>query len=185
MNSKMIFLWPVIISVIGHVALIAVSSMVDLRDNVRAAELFTVQIAEPESAARPEKEKQPSRGKLPERIPEAKSLPEGGREDTVDIGSSDVKYAAYLSGVKQRILHVWKSSDVYKKTEDGVVMITMSLDADGSLAQVSLTGSSGISSVDQKTLDVIRSAAPFRPLPREYDLSRLHIMASFSYRVKE
>lgn len=180
----MIFVWPVIISVIGHFALIAASSMVDLRDNVRAAELFTVQIAEPETAARQEKEIQPARKKLPEQVPEAKPLPDGGREDTVDIGSSDVKYAAYLSGLKQKILRAWRTSDVYNKTDDGVVMITMSLEADGSLAQVALTGSSGFPNVDQKTLDVIRAAAPFRPLPREYDLSRLHIMASFSYRAK-
>jgi hypothetical protein len=50
MDPKKIFLWPVIISIIGHAALITVSSMVDLRDNVKAADLFTVQITQPQPA---------------------------------------------------------------------------------------------------------------------------------------
>ena len=188
MDSKKIFLVPVIISIIGHAALITASSMVDLRDNVKAPEIFTVQITEsqPQPVNEPEKENKLVREKNAVQNQEAKPLPEGGREDTVDISSSDVKYAAYLSGVKKKILRVWTYPvAAYKKNEEGVVVIRISVDANGALAQAALMTSSGFVTLDASTLDVIRAAAPFQPLPGHYELSRLHIIASFSYRMKD
>jgi periplasmic protein TonB len=188
MDSKIIFLWPVIISIIGHVALITVSSMVDLRDNVKAAELFTVQIAQPQPAIEPEKEKKPAREKKPEPAREVKPLPApaAGREETVDIGSSDVKYAAYLAAVKKKIMRLWKyPAGAYEKNEEGVVVVKMSIDANGALAQAALLTSSGSPNLDSGTLDVVQAAAPFRSLPQNYELSRLHIIASFRYRMKD
>ena len=185
--SKKLFLWPIIISVVGHVLLITAGSMVDLRENVRAAELFWVQMTEPqpdpEPAALPRPQTRPAPEKKIQPVRETKSLPpEGLREDTVDIGSVDVKYAAYLAQVKKKIQRLWKyPTEAYLRNEVGVVMILMSIDADGSLSQVMLTSSSGSPSLDQGTLDVINTAAPFHPLPAQYNLSRLHITASFRY----
>jgi len=185
MDSKKIFLLPIIISIIGHVALITVSSMVDLRDNVKAAELFTVRIAqsEPQRAEEPKKEEkaEPVREKIKPQKREARPIPEGGREDTVDLGSSDMKYAGYLAALKKKILPIWTSAEAYRNSEAGIVVILMSINADGSLAQLLLTSSSGSASLDQGTLDVINAAAPFNPLPAKYELSRLHITASFRY----
>ncbi|MBP7341870.1 MAG: energy transducer TonB [Smithellaceae bacterium] len=187
MISKKLFLWPIIISVVGHVLLITAGSMVDLRENVRAAELFSVQIAEPEPEPEPAALPRPQTKPAPEKktgpVRDARSLPpEGLREDTVDIGSVDAKYAAYLAQVKKKIQRIWKyPAQAYSNNEVGVVMILMSIDADGSLSQVMLTSSSGSPSLDQGTLDVINAAAPFQPLPAQYNLSRLHITASFRY----
>jgi len=189
MKSKKIFLVPIIISIIGHAVLITAGSMVDLRHNVKVAEPFTVQIAEPpavEPQIEPKKEKEPARDKLPRQVENAKPLPEGGREDTVDIGSSDVKYAAYLLGVKKKILRLWTYPvAAYKKNAEGVVVIRISIDANGTLAQVALMTSSGFTELDASTLDIIRAAAPFQSLPGQYELSRLNIIASFSYRMKD
>lgn len=185
MDSKKIFLLPILISIIGHIALITVSSMVDLRDHVKAAELFTVHIAqsEPKPAEEPKKEEKikPVREKIPQQVRAAKPIPDGGREDTVDLGSADMKYADYLAVLKKRIMPIWTSAPAYRKNEVGVVVITMSINADGSLSQLLLTSSSGSASLDQETLDVINAAAPFKPLPAKYELSRLHITASFRY----
>lgn len=188
MDSKNLFLWPVLISIVCHAALITVSSMVDLRENVKPADIFTVQIAhaQPEPATLPQKEEKPAQEKMPEQTKEARPVPEGGREDTVDIGSSDVKYAAYLANVKKKISRIWQyPAGAYKNSEEGVVVIKMSIDANGALAQVSLMESSGFAYLDSGTLDVVQAAAPFRPLPQQYNLSRLHITASFSYRMKD
>lgn len=182
MDSKKLFLWPVVISLVGHVALIAVSSLVDLRENVKAAEVFSVRIAQSEPVSEPKKEEKKAEEQKPVNPPEAKALqPDSGKEDTVDLGSSDVKYADYLAGVKKKILRRWIPSDVYWKNEKGVVVILMSVNADGSLAYLATTTSSGMPDLDRDTLDVISAAAPFHPLPRQYDLSRLHITASFRY----
>jgi len=186
MDSKKIFLWPVIISIIGHIVLITVSSMVDLRDNVKAAEIFTVQITQPPPAVEPKKEEKTAREKIPQKAEEAKPVPEGGREETVDIGSSDVKYAAYLSGLKKKIMRIWKyPAGAYEKSEEGEVVIKISIDANGTLAQAALMTSSGFVNLDSGTLAVIQAAAPFQPLPTQYELSRLHIVASFRYRMKD
>jgi TonB family protein len=191
MNSKKIFLWPVIISIIGHVALITVSSMVDLRDNVKAAELFTVQLTQPPPDPEPDQEEETTRKKMPQekkpqQTQEAKPAVEGEREDTVDIGSSDVKYAAYLSGVKKKIMRIWNyPAGAYEKSEEGEVVIKISIDANGTLAQAALLTSSGFVNLDSGTLSVVQAAAPFQPLPSQYELSRLHIIASFRYRLKD
>lgn len=186
MDTKKIFLLPVIISLIGHAALITVSSMVDLRNRDTTAQLFTVHIAESSWPVNPEKDKNSTDEKLPEDSREAKPVPAGDREETVDIGSSDVKYAAYLSGVKQKIMHIWKYPEAaYKKDEEGVVVVKMSIDANGVLSQVILMNSSGFIHLDSATLDVVRAAVPFQPLPRQYDLSCLHIIASFNYRMEK
>ena len=186
MDSKKLFLLPVMISLIGHAALITVSSMVDLRDREKTAQLFTVHIAGPPLPVNPEKDGDSAGEKTAEDSRNAKPAPAGAREETVDIGSSDVKYAAYLSGVKQKILRIWKYPEAaYKMEEEGVVVVKMSIDANGRLSQVALMNSSGFIHLDSSTLDVVRAAEPYQPLPRQYDLSRLHIIASFNYRIEK
>lgn len=187
MNSKKIFLWPIVISLVGHLALITVSSLVDLRENVKNTDFLTVQIAqsqpqpEAEPANPPKQEKKPVPEKKPQQIREAKPVQPTEREDTVDLGSSDIKYSAYLAGLKKKIMPIWKSGDAYRQNETGVVVIMMSINADGTLAQLLLTSSSGSPALDQGTLDVINAAVPFRPLPAQYNLTRLHVTASFRY----
>ena len=175
-------------SIIGHVVLISVSSLVDLRDNVKAEEHFTVEITQRQPAVEPKIEEDTAQEKTPQQAEEAKPLPmpEGGREDTVNIGSSDVKYADYLAGVKKKIMRIWKyPPGAYEKSEEGVVVIKISIDAKGSLLHAARMTSSGYVNLDSGTLDVVRAAAPFQPLPPQYKLSRIHIIASFRYRMKD
>lgn len=73
----------------------------------------------------------------------------------------------------------------YEKSEEGVVVIRISIDDNGTLAQAALMTSSGFVNLDASTLNIIRAAAPFSPLPGQYQLSRLHIIASFRYRIKD
>ncbi len=185
MNAKKVFLLPVIISLVGHAALIAASSMVDLRDRERTGQPLTVRIESSPAAADREGEEASTGEKISKDDRDAKPVPAGEREDTVDIGSADVKYAAYLSGVKKKIMGIWKYPEAaYQKDEEGVVVVKMSIEANGRLSQLALMTSSGFIRLDSGTLEVVRAAAPFQPLPRQYDLSRLHIIASFHYRVE-
>jgi TonB family protein len=186
MDSKKIFLWPVIISIIGHAALITVSSMVDLRDNVKAADFFTVQITQPQPAVEPKKEENKVVEKVQQQAEKVKPKPAFEREDTVNIGSSDVKYATYLAGVKKKIMRIWNYPvGAHAKNEEGYVVIKISIDASGSLLHAALITSSGFDNLDSGTLDVVEAAAPFPPLPPQYELSRLHIIASFRYLMKD
>ena len=47
----------------------------------------------------------------------------------------------------------------------------MSIDANGSLAGVTLISSSGYADLDDGAINVVRAAAPFEPLPEIYNLS--------------
>jgi TonB family protein len=185
MYSKKVILWPVVISIVGHIALISASGMIDLRDNVNVAEIFTVDIKAPELQA-PKKEekkdiKQP-RGSRDVKPPND----DGWREDTVNLGSSDIKYSAYLNRIKRRILRVWRyPQKAYDKNEEGVAVVKMSIDANGMLAGANLISSSGSIILDEDAVEVVRAVAPFEPLPAGYSLSRLHVVASFNYSLAE
>lgn len=194
MDSKKVIYWPVIISIVGHIALISVSGMIDLRDNVKPAEIFTVNIkeAEPDKSLKEEK-KEEERKKEVKDIPatptnkEAKNIAKDGlREDTVNLGSSDAKYVAYLLKIKRKILQIWEyPPKAYEKNEEGVAVVKMSVDAGGNVTATNLVSSSGSSLLDEGAIGIIRAAAPFDPLPNSYGLARLHIIASFRYKLEE
>jgi protein TonB len=189
MDAKKVILWPVLISFVGHLALITVTGMIDLRENIRAEEIITVNIKEPETEIQPKKEEE----KKPEEIKPSKNkggkdviVNDGWREETVELGSMDVKYAAYLVKVKKKIILIWKYHEkAYRKNEEGTVLVKLSIDASGTLAATTLMSSSGAIELDEGALGVVKAAAPFDPLPEQYNLSRLNILASFRYKIMD
>jgi protein TonB len=186
MNSRNVFLWPVIISLIGHVALISISSVIDLRTNVRAAEIFNVQLTEPDEVTDPGVNQISRNEDPPLEEGKAARVEENEREDTVDLGNADIKYAQYLGGVKRKIQRLWVyPAAAYERREEGTSVVRISVDADGTLGQITLMSSSGSAHLDEATLVTVKSAAPFSPLPQSYNLTRLHIMASFRYRMSD
>jgi protein TonB len=185
MNTKKVILWPVIISIVGHVTLITVSSMIDLREDIRAEEIITVNIKDPEPEIQPNKEEKAKEEINPDRAKEEKIINnDDWREETVELGSMDVKYAAYLLKIKKKILRIWKYPEkAYKKNKEGTVVVKLSIDASGTLAATTIMSSSGAIELDEGALGVVQAAAPFDPLPEQYNLSRLNILASFQYKI--
>ncbi|MFO7570050.1 MAG: TonB family protein [Smithellaceae bacterium] len=185
MNSRHIFLWPIIISLIAHAALIFVSSIIDLRTNVRAAEIFNVQITAPDEVIDPGADRA-AREDEPAPQEEAAMTDDSVREDTVHLGDPDVKYAQYLSGFKRKIQRIWAyPATAYARRDEGTSVVRISVNADGTLSQIALVSSSGSTHLDEGTLATVQSAAPFAPLPESYNLTRLHVVASFRYRMTD
>jgi protein TonB len=191
MGSKKAILWPVIISIIIHVTLLAVTGMIDLRDNVKPVEIFSVNIKEPEPEATPAPKKEKITKKETKSIRTQKEKgvsvnDDDWREETVDLGSRDIKYVTYLAKIKNKILQIWQyPQKAYENNEEGNVIVKMSIDADGRLAGAALISSSGYAELDDGALSVVQTAAPFEPLPGIYDLSRLNIVASFQYKITD
>ena len=125
MNTKKVILWPVIISIVGHVTLITVSSMIDLREDIRAEEIITVNIKDPEPEIQPKKEEKAKEEIDPVRAKEEKIINnDDWREETVELGSMDVKYAAYLVKIKKKIIRIWKYPEkAFKKNKEGTVLV--------------------------------------------------------------
>jgi protein TonB len=191
MGSKKAILWPVIISIFIHVTLLAVTGMIDLRDNIKPVEIFSVSIKEPEPEEKPAPK---TENKIKKNTKTVQSQKEKGvsvndddwREETVDLGSLDIKYVTYLAKIKNKILQIWKyPQKAYEKNEEGNVIVRMSIDANGSLAGAALMSSSGYAELDDGALRVVRTAAPFEPLPKIYNLSRLHIKVTFLYKLTD
>lgn len=190
--DKKAVLWPVIISIGIHLTLLAVAGVIDLSENIRPVEVLAVNITglEPEEKPVPRKE-----SKTEEKIKKTESKKEQGsavknddgwREETVDLGSLDIKYVNYLAKVKNKILLLWKyPTKSYERNEEGDSIVKMSLDADGTLAGATLLSSSGYDELDEAALSVVHMAAPFEPFPEFYNLSRLNIIASFEYRIMD
>jgi TonB family protein len=191
MGSKKAIFWPVIISIFIHVTLLAVTGIIDLRDNVKPVEIFSVSINEPEPEAvpAPKKEEITKQDTKPVQSQKEKGVSVNDndwREETVNLGSLDIKYVAYLTKIKKKILRIWQyPPKAYENNEEGKVIIRMSINADGRLAGAALISSSGYAELDHGAISVVQKAAPFEPLPVNYDLSRLNIDASFHYKITD
>ena len=191
MGSKKAIFWPVIISIFIHVTLLAVTGMIDLRDNIKPVEILSINIEtpEPEATPAPKEEKKTKQEKKSVRTQKEKGINinhDDWREETVNLGSLDIKYVAYLAKIKNKILQIWKyPQKAYEKNEEGNVIVRMSIDADGSLAGATLMSSAGYAELDDGALSVVQTSAPFEPLPENYNLSRLNIVASFQYKIMD
>jgi protein TonB len=191
MGSKKAIFWPVIISIFIHVTLLAVTGMIDLRDNIKPVEIFSVSIKEPEPEATPaikkeEITKQETKSVQSQKEKEVSVNDDDWREETVNLGSLDIKYVTYLAKIKNKILRIWQyPPKAYENNEEGKVIVKMSINADGRLAGAALISSSGYAELDDDAVSVVQTAAPFEPLPVNYDLSRLNIVASFRYKITD
>jgi protein TonB len=153
-------------------------------------EIFSVSIKEPEPEEKPAPKTENKIKKNTKTVQSRKekgvSVNDDWREETVDLGSLDIKYVSYLAKIKNKILQIWKyPQKAYEKNEEGNVIVKMSIDADGRLAGAALISSSGYAELDDGALSVVQTAAPFEPLPVIYDLSRLNIVASFQYKITD
>jgi len=186
MDVKKAIFWPVLISIIGHVALIMVTCVLDLRENVKYTEVYTVSIKEPYQtlSSIPEKEEMKEEKELAPTKPVKRTETPGWREDTINLSSSDTKYLQYRLDMVRRLSRVWKYPEKAKKAcEQGVVVLKVSLNSEGGIAEASIINSSGLAILDEAALLAAKSAAPFGQLPAA-DLTQLHIFIKFLYELK-
>jgi len=108
------------------------------------------------------------------------------REDTVDLGSADAKYISYLKKIKRKIEVIWiYPQAALELEEEGTATVKFSISENGAILASGIVESSGSNYLDQGALDVVRSAAPYDPLPQEFQLSQLNIVARFQYKYTE
>jgi TonB family protein len=186
MDVRKAIFWPVLISIIGHVALIMLTSMLDLRENVKYTEVYTVSIKEPDQPLPPipkKKEATEEKKLTPTRAVKNIGIP-GWREDTIDLSSSDTKYLQYRLDMVRKLSRAWKYPEKAKEAgEQGIVILKISLNSEGGIAEANIISSSGSEILDEAALLAAKSAAPFGQLPAA-DLTQLHIFIKFLYELK-
>ena len=83
----------------------------------------------------------------------------------------------YLAAVQQRIWMIWTQQ--IKAGMAQAVIVSFTIQADGSVTDVEVIQSSGASLLDLAAKRAIYSAAPFGPLPKHYGTNRITIQGIF------
>jgi periplasmic protein TonB len=177
------FLIPfVLASLAGHALVLALTTRIDWTvspETEQAQKVITVDLkAPPEKAVlRPHR-----------RTVERQSMSDSGtfREGTAALQGEASPYRNYLLQVRRKIEHLWGyPQQAIEAQEEGNAVIRFTIDANGGLSGYHVMTTSGSAVLDQGAIAVVKAAAPYAPLPAEFNLSRLHITATFSYRMGE
>ncbi|MGZ3648362.1 MAG: energy transducer TonB family protein [Syntrophales bacterium] len=184
MTSKKILIISVLISLASHVAMLCVTGFIDFRGKSRKEDVLIVTLKEP--AANKDKIKEEEKADKPVHKVEEQVSRRAKREETVDLGSIDIKYSSYLKRIKKKIEDIWiYPQAAFEQEEEGTVVVRFSIGEGGDLTSSRIFESSGHNYLDQGALDVVRSAAPYDPLPREFNISQLNVVARFQYKIVE
>lgn len=106
----------------------------------------------------------------------------GADERTVSLETQSSEFAPYLAGVRRRIIRVWNYPYGARSIGlTGQLIVVFSVIRDGSLAQIRVTESSGVSLLDEAAVKAVKTAAPYGRFPAEFSIQQLNIIASFEY----
>lgn len=181
MFPKKVLIVALIISVFSHILILTMTGFIPAYVERHVNDTMTVELmANPAGS-----EEKPPENKVPPMrltVQEAHAITD--REDTIELDDTESKYAPYLLLIKQRIETVWSyPGEALHQKVAGTNMLRFTIDRSGALVGVRLLTRSGNNSLDLGSIWAVRSAAPFDPIPAGMNLVRLHIIATFDYRI--
>jgi TonB family protein len=177
MIQKKLFITAVVLSVVGHMAVFALSGMIKIGKSNDTRSAFTIQFEDQSTTAHNSPDQE-------DIVSSDQSLknPIKKKEDTVELGSNDTKYSLYLKPLKKKIEKSWTyPRESYARKETGITVVTLSITEEGHLVDTHIITPSGYDSLDNEALRAVRSAGPLKPLPARFNLSKLHVIARFMY----
>ena len=184
-TSKRILILAIVVSLVSHLVMLMVTGLmiadienegspvltVELKDLIEISENNHPEKSEAKPVPPPEEETATTQTLL---------------EDTVDLSDRDSKYIPNLKKLKKKISDLWGyPRQAYERKEEGDVVVKFSVNRNGRLEQALVLTSSGSGFLDQGALEVIDAAAPYDPFPGNLNLSKLHIIATFKYRLNK
>jgi protein TonB len=92
-------------------------------------------------------------------------------------GGTDAFGDWYLAGVQRKIWMLWTQQ--VRDANSREIVVSFTIAADGSVADVQVTQPSGVFLLDQAAQRAVLNAAPFGPLPKDYGTNRITIRAIF------
>lgn len=187
MPSKKILILSVAISLLAHALLISATGLLDMRlGKPKQETTITVNLQEAQEIREALTKRDIKAQESPASPPAEVAASDAPEQETIALDSNDQRFAPYLKKVKQRIEDIWSyPPEAFAEKKEGVSTVAFSLDSRGRLVESKIVESSGHEALDQGTINVIKAAAPYAPFPREINLSRLHIQATFQYRFLE
>jgi TonB family protein len=100
-------------------------------------------------------------------------LPDGAGVGT-GLDNSDY----YMAGVQRKVWQIWLQQ--IKQTFPQPVIVSFTLNPDGSVTSVQVAQSSGVAMIDLAARRAVQTAAPFSPFPKDYANRPLTIQARFA-----
>ena len=180
-----ILILAVVVSLVGHLVMLMVTGLMIANIENEDSPVFTVELKELTEIS---EDNHPKKNET-EPVPPSKkktATPQTLREDTVDLSDRDRKYIPYLKKLKKKISDLWGyPRQAYERKEEGDVVVKFSVNRNGRLEQALVLTSSGSGFLDQGALEVIDAATPYDPFPGNLNLSKLHIIATFKYRLNK
>jgi TonB family protein len=194
LRSKKVFILSLFFSFICHTAVLSVTTYIELNgkspksfkgNTVKVINVDLQQVPMPQKKAHNQEIKKTEL--LPKQQKEVKTLAsQSFPEDTVDLNAPDSNYTPYLEKIKRKIDYTWLyPRQSYAAGEEGVTVIKFSINQSGALVAGNITTSSGSRILDQGVLEAVQSAAPYDPLPDHMKISKLHIVATFNYKLSK
>ena len=183
-TSQKILIMAAVVSVGGHLLMLSMAGLIGPGNASIGLPTFTVELREAvEQVEQPENDEQQQ--PAPASNENAVS-PQAAQEEIIDLGNRDGKYVPYVKKIKQKIDKLWAyPKQAYERRETGIVVLSFSINRNGRLDKKEIVESSGFAALDQSALDVVGAAAPFYSFPADMKLSRLHIVATFKYRIDD
>lgn len=115
-------------------------------------------------------------------IKTAKKEPSPKEKNSVTFASKEFKYDSYMFKLKDKIESIWKyPATAEAKGIYGDLFITFTIKKDGTLGSVELIRTSGNRELDEAAMKALRDAAPFWPLPEEWQNDSFSINGHFIY----
>ena len=103
-------------------------------------------------------------------------------EATVALDTADPRYRPYLSGVKERIWERWNAPVLPEgAVAQGALVVEFTLTRSGRLAASEVRETSGNPALDRAALDAVARAVPFTPLPASIAGESMRVRARFVY----
>ena len=185
MTPKKILIVSILISLTSHIAMLYMTGFIDFRGKARKEDVLVVTLKEP--AANKEKITEEEKANKPvHQVEEEVPVATQEKRRLLTLAAFDIKYSFYLKKIKKKIEEIWiYPQAAFEQEEEGIAVVKFSIGEGGDITSSQIIESSGSNYLDQGTLDVVRSAAPYDPLPREFNISQLNVVATFHYKLVE
>jgi protein TonB len=190
MTAKKFLIPFILASLAGHALLIALTARIDIMGGTRPEKVMTVElkttaeVEPPLSSARSRQKAQGARSRNMAQAALTAETAAGYGEDAVALQNPGGPYESYLLQIRRKIEGAWSyPAQALSEKREGEAVIRFTIDANGALNDYYITSTSGSPDLDEGALAVVRAASPFAALPTTFNLSRLHVTATFSYRM--
>ena len=106
----------------------------------------------------------------------------GGGFRLTSLNAPEIQYISYFASIKRKIELVWQYPyDAAVQGIQGELQIDFVIGRNGKIESIELIQGSGYKILDDEAIRSIRKAAPFDPIPAEYNIPNLQIRGRFVY----